>query len=527
MRPALRGDRAAHGTVGVPLANDPGQETVYAIGLPERTRAIPIKLAPPRMIRLAFPMPRFAALSIALAALVTAGCSGLRPSASSPQLPDSQSMVPQRWEAPLPHGGSVKDLSQWWREFGDPVLPALIDQAQAASPTLSGAAVRLEQARAERSANTAALIPALDAGASVSRGNAQFPLPLARTTGASLTASWEADVFDRNKFGVRGAQARFESAQAQWHDARVVIAAETALQYLALRHCEQVRAFLGEDTASLAALARLASLNARAGLIPQSQADLAQAELSTGQVRLQEQQTACSSETKALVALTGIAESTLRAQLDATAGRRLPPPPALLVEQLPATVILQRPDVVVAERELIASLSEFRQAQTARLPRIFLSGSIGVFSVRGREMSTDIDTWSLGPVRLQLPVFDGGVADAREAAAKARFDDSVVQLQARVRRAVQEVEDALLRADSVRLRLAQALLAHSLLEKSHRAIELRNSAGLVSRQELEASRRALIQSQLGLLGLERERWVAGISLYRAAGGGWRLPSESS
>ena len=78
--------------------------------------------------------------------------------------------APPQWYAPLPHDGTVAGLTQWWQQFNDPLLVELIDAAQMASPSVASAAARIGQARATRVAAGAALLPALDAVGSASRG---------------------------------------------------------------------------------------------------------------------------------------------------------------------------------------------------------------------------------------------------------------------------------------------------------------------------------------------------------------------
>src|SRR5262245_17576281 len=34
---------------------------------------------------------------------------------------DEMSVTPSQWYAPLPHGGQVSDLTQWWDQFNDPL----------------------------------------------------------------------------------------------------------------------------------------------------------------------------------------------------------------------------------------------------------------------------------------------------------------------------------------------------------------------------------------------------------------------
>lgn len=64
--------------------------------------------------------------------------------ATLPAPPLVSAPVPPQWQAALPHQGSLTDLSQWWRQQGDPVLAELIAAAQAVSPTVASARSRIE-----------------------------------------------------------------------------------------------------------------------------------------------------------------------------------------------------------------------------------------------------------------------------------------------------------------------------------------------------------------------------------------------
>ena len=460
-------------------------------------------------------------LLLAGVAVTLTGCAGLGPVAAPPA--PERPAPPAAWQAPVAHGGSVSELSAWWAQVGDDTLPELIALAQAASPSLSAAQAQLERARAELFAGQAALGPTVDASANANRGNTQYPLPLSRTAGASLAASWEADLFGRNRFAAQAAQARADGAEALWHDARVVIAAETAVQYLSLRYCEAVLEQVAADLRALDTLTRLARLNAEAGLQTSAAADGAAARQAGASSRLLAQQAACDLDVKALVALTALAEPDLRQRLARRAGRDLDVPPAMVVRSMPAQVVAQRPDVLAAEREVLAAASLVGEARTLRLPRLSLGGSIGAFSVRGGPLAADLNTWSVGPIRLQVPVFDGGVAQARVKAAQAEFDHAVRQFDAKARQAIREVEEALVQAHFTSQRLTQVRSARFALERSLRATEQRVAAGLDSRQSLEEARRAVIDIRLNELATVREGLIAGVSLYRAAGGGWNTP----
>ncbi len=472
--------------------------------------------------RFARPRHRFTALArLADHAAAVAVAALLAACASAPAIPNAGSAgTPDQWQAPLPHGGELAVLGQWWRQFDDPLVAQLIDSAQSASATLASAQSRIEQARATRVAAGAALLPALDASASASRGRQDLFSPLASSASAGVQASWEIDVFGGRRAGKRAAEQRLLGAQAGWHDARVAVAAETATTYTALRACEAQTEQQRADTASRAQTARLTELSAKAGFEAPASAALARASAAQANGLLTQRRAQCDSLVKALVALTALPEPALRAQLS-SATAKVPQPAQLSVPSVPAQALAQRPDVFIAERDLLAASADAAQARAQRWPSIRLGGSIGVLRIDSGTGGTDTGSvWSIGPISVTLPLFDGGTRRANVDAAQARVDESAALYRARLRNAVQEVENALIALQSTADRAADARTASEGFAASLRATQARFSGGLASLFELEDARRSAVQAQVALIDLQRERSTAWIDLYRALGGGW-------
>lgn len=464
-------------------------------------------------------MTRLQLIAAALAGVWLAGCAG--PGPDAPPVP----AVPAQWHAPLPHNGTLADLSAWWRQLNDPLLVELIESAQAASPTVASAAARIEQARATRVAAGAALLPSVDGVASAARGNTQPPVPLATTLQAGLQTAWEIDLFGGGRATASAAQARLEGARAAWHEARVSVAAETAGSYVNLRTCEQQLAVADNDAKSRAETARLADLSARAGFTAPATAALARASAAEGAARATQQRAQCDLEVKALVALTAMPEPRLREQLS---GAWTEPAQManLAVASVPAQVLAQRPDVYQAEREVAAASADVGSARAERYPRLSLSGSIATGSARIGGVTTDLQTWSVGPLALSVPLFDGGRRAAAVDAAEARYREAAAVYAARVRQAVREVEEALVNLDSARARDQDARVAAEGYRVSFVATEARYRSGLASLVELEDVRRTALAAETALVGLQRERASAWIALYRAMGGGWSRPGAA-
>ena len=430
------------------------------------------------------------------------------------------SSLPEQWSAPLPHQGQLADLSSWWQGLGDPLLVQLIEQAERVSPNLAAASSRLEQARAVRIASGAAQLPSVDAQLSGQRASQQLTTPTGTIMQTGVLASWEIDLFGGQRAARNAAQARLQGAQADWHDARIVVAAEVANQYYSLRACEQLARIADEDAASRAKSASLAQLAAAAGFQSPVSAGLARANAAQGNSLAIVQKTACEADLKALVVLTAIAQDDLRARL-AQQSAELPQTVNISVAQIPAIALAQRPDVRSAEQALLAVRADLDASKAQRYPRLTLSGSIGAAQMRSGAVAIDLETWSVGPLVLSLPLFDGGRRTANISTAEVRTAEAEIRYRAVVRQAVREVEQTLVNLQGIAERSHDAHIVSEAYQASFDGTASRATKGLASQSELEEARRLRLAAQSAWVVLQRERMLAWISLYRAAGGGWR------
>ena len=474
-----------------------------------------------------FRTPALAAVLVA----VLAGCGALPrvgPDYAGPPAARSQSAAASpeaaradaRWQARLPHGGSAADLARWWSQFDDPALDAFQAAAQRESGSLAQAAARISQARAAAVGARAAALPTLDASARASRGtvNVGTSVLVATQAAATAQAGWEIDLFGRIAREREAADARLAARDAEWHDARVSVAAEVAAQYLQHRYCEVQVAITQADAASRAETAQISGRAAAAGFQAPAAAALARGSAAEAASRLTAQRAECEVSVKSLVALTGLSEPEVRERLAATAGR-LPEPRAFEVASVPADLLAQRPDLAAAERELAAASADIGVADGDRYPRLSLAGSIGPLRLDAGGVSATLNTWSIGP-SLALPLYDGGRRAAVSEAARDAYRAAEAQYRARARQAVREVEEALVRLAAANDRDADARTAAQGYREALEAAQARWRTGLGSLIELEEARRLALSADSTLAAVQRDRIAAWVSLYRALGGGW-------
>lgn len=451
-----------------------------------------------------------------IAAAALAGCASTAGPATAPLAVAADTGA---WQAPLPHGGRAAELASWWRGFDDTVLPQLIDAAQAASPTLASARARIERARATLAATDAAARLRVDGVGAVQRARSVPEAPAATSAALGVQAGWELDLFGGVAAGQRASAQRLRGAEAGWHDARVSLAADVATAYLNLRSCEAQLQQAQADAASREATARLTDQSAAAGFTAPADAALARAGAAQARSQARAQQAQCDTLIKGLVELTDRPEPALRQQL-AAGTARLPQASGIGSVALPAQLLQQRPDLAEASANVLAAAADVAAARADERPRLSFNGSLQLASLRSAGVSTNGSIWSIGPLQLSLPLFDSGSRRAATAAQQAAYDEAVAQLQGSVRRALREVESALVALDATAARERDVAAAATDFEASLTATEARQRGGLASLLDLEAARRNALQARGAVIELQRERAAAWIALYRSLGGGW-------
>ena len=439
----------------------------------------------------------------------------------------SNTNAPATWQAALPHDGNISNLTNWWQQFNDPLLVQLIESAQNVSADIASAKARIVEAQTSVVQDDAASKPNVTLDGSATRSQQGLLFPPSTNVGAAVSAIWELDIWGKAAAAKSAAEAQLTGKKALWHDARIIVAAETARQYVNYRLCENLAIVASRNGESASETARLSDLTSKAGFLAPASAMQASAQAADAANLLKKQQLQCVLILKAMVALTAMPESALQAALNNTAGV-MPKPAGIKVDSVPAKMLAQRPDVLNAERNVSAASFEIESVKKERYPTLSLAGNIGWgydtatnrFSTGQKRRASDGITWSIGPVAISMPIFDAGVRKANVNQAKAQYVAAISIYDSVTRIAVREVEEALATLNSASQRLDDVSKAAGGFQASFDATETRFKANLANLFELEEARRANLQAQNNVFLLENDRVQAWILLYRAMGGGW-------
>jgi NodT family efflux transporter outer membrane factor (OMF) lipoprotein len=449
-------------------------------------------------------------------------------------------VVEPAWTAALPHSGDEAALIGWWERFSDPTLLRLVQAAESDSPDLALAWARIEEARANLTGDMSAVGPQVSGGAGVTRngplaGNQGQPTmssgPLAGGQGrpttarsVSVDATWEIDIFGSVQRSTEKAQATLGVRTADWHAARVSLAAEVARTYVSYRSAELLVEEYRQEQASSQRTADLTRRKVQAGFAAPADAELAVASAAQVANLLISQQAEVAQYHTALAALTGLPRAKLET-LMADGRGSLPSTSGLTVTAVPVQVLAQRPDVAAAERSLAVASAAIGVAEADRYPRLTLSGDITLGRQRSDGVSLGTSTWSFGP-SLSLPLFDGGRRAAEAQAARARYEQAYATWRKTVRSAVQESENALITLDATVRRQEGAERATAGYDASLAATTASWEHGGTSLIDLETVRRQALSARRDLISLRASRIAAWISLYKALGGGWTPDTQA-
>ena len=442
--------------------------------------------------------------------------------------------LPTSFHSPAAQEAAATD-SRWWQKLGDPALDALVEEAGASNLDLQQARARLRAATARRRSATAQLLPLLNATAGNQRfklsGNGANPVaPLANAGFASLTgeasslgvqASWELDLFGRNRRAREAAVASELALEQQLQASALSLAAATANNYLQWRSVQAQRQLVAELIA--VEEQETALIQARGGLGLASALEVANAEtaLAVARATLPPLVSAERESAAGLALLLGKDLGAMLSQLEEmAAGERNLQLAQSVPAGLPIELLARRSDVRAAELALVAANARVGSAQAARYPALSLTGNAGQESVDFADIfASGSRNWAFTP-NLSFPVFAGGAVNAAIDSARAEREGAQARFEQAVLVALSEVETGLTRYAQAQLQRRALADAQRSAQEALRAAAVLQEQGLADALPVYASRRAFLARRSALIDSETETAQALVGLYRALGGGW-------
>ena len=473
--------------------------------------------------------PRTLTAVTALLAMTVSGCAPVGPNYKRPDLAPPPGY---RHAASTVPAESMADIP-WWQVFEDPQLQALLRDAIANNLDLRLAVARVQEARALAGVAKSFLYPDINltagyAGNQASR-NSQPPGALENgdrtynNTSLAANLSWEADLFGRLRRNNEAAFARYLATEEGRRAVLVTLVSDVASAYFLLQELD-LQLTIARNTLGLnerTVVFYTDRLNG--GVSNRLEVDQARANRAITAASIPELERQIAVLENAVSVLAGRAPGAI--VRGTTLGDKVLPPVAPV--GVPAALLERRPDVIQAERELMAANADVGAAKALFYPRISLTGSLGTISGDlGDFLKGDSIIWSVGAGLFQ-PLFNAGRIKRNHEAAQARFDQAVVVYQRAALNAYREVADALISAQ--KLAEARTVLEDGVvaLRDAGELSRLRYDQGLSTYLEVLYADQELFRQELQLARTRGAQLRVIAQLYRALGGGWQAEATTA
>jgi NodT family efflux transporter outer membrane factor (OMF) lipoprotein len=419
--------------------------------------------------------------------------------------------------------------TDWWREFKDPQLDRLMEEALAGSPALRVAQARVRRAAAFAQTAEAALYPRVDASAEVTRQrfpeHALVPPPYAGTwqTQARLEATlgYEFDIWGRNRAAYESALGRAKAAEVDAFAARLALSTGIAQAYVQL-----ARAYLQLDVAESTLkereqIYRLTLERYDAGVDSRLAVKQAEAALPAARERIAQLQEVIGLTRNELAALAGQGPDRGLA-IARPAAHALPA--MAIPANLPAELLGRRPDIIAQRWRVEAAGKDIDVAKAQFYPNVSLFAFIGFQSI-GLPGFLQAASRTLGATpAVTLPIFDAGRLRGNLAGTNADYDVAVETYNETLVEALRDVVDQLTSYRGLEEQREQQVLALATAREAYDLALLRFREGVGNYLEVLIAETQLLTQQSLEVDLRARDLSLSISLVRALGGGFETPA---
>lgn len=465
---------------------------------------------------------------IALAAavgLALAGCGTIGPDFKAPANVNDSAFR----HAPAGAAAESAQLpQQWWTVFGDDTLNRLEQQALRDNPSVKAAAQRLLQAEAQLGVVRAQQSPQLgvNAGVSNARTSANTSQGLA-LGGRSIsgnnysigsTFSYELDIIGRVRRAVEAADSQALVAQADRDGVLLLLSSQVAQTYWQLRGLDAEIGILRGALDTRRETEELVNARFNAGLSNELDTSRTRIERANAEADLEEVQRQRNTLEHGLAVLLGASPSST---VLPTVTGELPVPPSVPAG-LPASLLSHRPDLAGSVASIRAANANIGVAEGAFYPTFSLTGNFGFASENLSDIAKGGSrVFSVGPLGLSLPLFDGGRNQANLSLAKARYEEAIANHQGKLLTALREVEDALSDVQQRQQQGKVQAVSRDAAARAYLVARTRYERGISTYLDVTDAQRSALAADRAAVQIETQRLLAAVSVARALGAGWQ------
>jgi multidrug efflux system outer membrane protein len=405
--------------------------------------------------------------------------------------------------------------NDWLKSFQDPGLDAVAAEAIKNNLDLREAAAKVEVARENVVIVGAQLKPQVGGqlGGAATRDTAQSSTDTSK--GAYLGASWEVDLWGRVRAQRAAAKADFEAVELDFAFARQSLVATTAKSWYLTIEMRRLVELAAQDVSLYEGLLKLAKIRAAAGRVATLDVVEVSASLNEAQSELQKMQALYSEARRNLETLIGRYPA---AEIEVDSGFVPAPPP--VQAGLPGSLLERRPDLLAAERQVLAAFRTLEASKLALLPTIVLTGEGGRLDDRLLSLLNLNPTLFRSAVQIYVPIYQGGALRAQIKISSAQQEQALAAYGSAALNAFRDVEIALNNESMFGERLAYQQAAGKDRGEAVRLGRIKYEAGVIDMLSLLQLQTAQIESEIQIVQTLNSQLANRINLHLDLGGGF-------
>ena len=436
-------------------------------------------------------------------------------------------------EKPLPEGWNDGEFffqtlpvdDEWWLNFNDPVLDSLISVACNSNYSALAAMENIRKARAAWRSAQSNLMPQFDLGIGWQRaktsGNIASTMYREAWEGQFSTAvsmQWQADVFGAIYMRSKAQKQLFMATEEEYNAVMVSLVANVATTYFSLRQSLAQMQVLRWNAESQHEVLNIAIARYDSGLASKLDVSQARSVYQSTLAQIPSMQATIDGYRNTMAVLLGTFPQELDGWLQE--GYALPSYVAPIGVGIPAELLLRRPDLRAAERQVEANAALLGATRRDWFPQLLISGSIGFASGEMKSLFRSRSlTWEIAPT-IKWNIFSGNDRVNATREARAALDGSILTFNGKMLTALQEVESAMSQYENS---ITQINALREAVNQNRETLTLSlelYKQGLAPFQNVLDAQRSLLTYQNYLVQALGGSLIYLVQLYEALGGGW-------
>ncbi|WP_342366705.1 efflux transporter outer membrane subunit (plasmid) [Pseudomonas fluorescens] len=441
-------------------------------------------------------------------AIFVSGCALQPPKAPAPvQLPGQYLAAQQQAEQTKP------DLHAWWERYQDAELTRITRLSADNNQDIAVSLAQYEKAMAVLGQTQSAEAPSLSASGTGSKSSANTGGERTHSSTHQLAglASFELDMWGRLSNATKADEKSAESAFQNTLYTQNLIRNQVVTQFWTIRQLDAELSVLDEQIDSRQKELKISQSRLTYGVtseldVEQSKADLASLE-----------RTRITTRTNRDVYVQSLAILVGKPDLTIASSTNIPDTIASPALGLPSSLLQQRPDLIVAEKNLDAAGFDVAVARAALFPSISLTaqggGRSGAFS---SLIGSGSSFWTLG-YTLDLPIFDGGLRLSQIDQAKASQREQAAQYQKAVITAFSDVNKALINLDGYQKQSPWMKDELAAAQKAMDFAQRKYQVGTIDYSTVLDTQRSLLDAKKADVDLRYGKLISQANLFYALG----------